>query len=100
MQVAHQYDFTIGLFDRFSSLFSAQLYCQTYIGLREIVNYEKQDYNAGAQNWDIRQDAQGRIYFANNEGLLCFDGIYWNYTPCPTGLLSAPSPLVRTTAFI
>jgi ligand-binding sensor domain-containing protein len=56
---------------------------QTYIGLREIVNYEKQRYNAGAQNWDIRQDVQGRIYFANNEGLLCFDGIYWKLYPLP-----------------
>src|SRR5688572_8727931 len=56
---------------------------QTYIALREIVNYQKQHYNAGAQNWAIRQDAQGRIYFANNEGLLCFDGIYWKLYPLP-----------------
>lgn len=54
---------------------------QSYIGLREIVNYEKQQYNAGAQNWDIRQDVQGRMYFANNEGLLSFDGIYWKLYP-------------------
>jgi DNA-binding CsgD family transcriptional regulator len=56
---------------------------QTYLGLRETINFEKQDYNAGAQNWDIRQDAQGRIYFANNEGLLTFDGIYWKLYPLP-----------------
>ncbi len=56
---------------------------QTYIGLREIINYEKQRYNAGSQNWDIRQDAQGRIYFANNEGLLSFDGTYWKLYPLP-----------------
>src|SRR5688572_5521666 len=56
---------------------------QTYIALREIVNYQKQHYNAGAQNWAIRQDAQGRIYFANNEGLLSFDGIYWKLYPLP-----------------
>ncbi len=56
---------------------------QTYIGLREIVSYEKQQYNAGAQNWAIRQDAQGRVYFANNEGLLSFDGIYWKLYPLP-----------------
>lgn len=56
---------------------------QSYIGLREIISYAKQDYNAGAQNWDIRQDVQGRIYFANNEGLLCFDGIYWKLYPLP-----------------
>jgi ligand-binding sensor domain-containing protein len=56
---------------------------QTYLGLRETINFEKQHYNAGAQNWDIRQDAQGRIYFANNEGLLTFDGIYWKLYPLP-----------------
>lgn len=60
-----------------------RLSAQTYIGLREVVNYEKLQYNAGAQNWDIRQDVQGRIYFANNEGLLCFDGIYWKLYPLP-----------------
>src|SRR5258705_3775172 len=54
---------------------------QSYIGLREIISYEKQQYNAGSQNWDIRQDVQGRIYFANNEGLLSFDGIYWKLYP-------------------
>ena len=62
------------------SLFST---AQSYIGLREIINYEKINYNAGAQNWDIRQDKQGRIYFANNEGLLSFDGIYWKLYPLP-----------------
>lgn len=59
------------------------LQAQTYIGLREIVNYEKQQYNAGSQNWDIRQDVQGRMYFANNEGLLTFDGVYWKLFPLP-----------------
>jgi ligand-binding sensor domain-containing protein/DNA-binding CsgD family transcriptional regulator len=54
---------------------------QNYIGLREIASYEKQQYNAGAQNWDIRQDARGILYFANNEGLLSFDGTYWKLYP-------------------
>ena len=56
---------------------------QSTIGLREILNYEKQRYNAGAQNWDIGQDVQGRVYFANNEGLLSFDGTYWKLYPLP-----------------
>ncbi len=42
---------------------------QNTIGLPEIINYSKNQYNAGAQNWDIRQDKQGVIYLANNEGL-------------------------------
>src|SRR6187200_330779 len=63
--------------------FSLISMAQSYIGLREIINYEKLNYNAGAQNWDIKQDKQGRIYFANNEGLLSFDGIYWKLYPLP-----------------
>jgi ligand-binding sensor domain-containing protein/DNA-binding CsgD family transcriptional regulator len=65
------------------ALVSSKTMAQSYIGLRELINYEKLEYNAGAQNWDIRQDKQGRIYFANNEGLLCFDGIYWKLYPLP-----------------
>jgi len=61
----------------------AAVVAQGTIGLREVVSYEKQTYNAGAQNWDIRQDVQGRVYFANNEGLLSFDGIYWKLYPLP-----------------
>ncbi len=56
---------------------------QGTVGLREVINYEKLTYNAGAQNWAIRQDIQGRMYFANNEGLLCFDGTYWKLYPLP-----------------
>ncbi|RYY30335.1 MAG: transcriptional regulator [Chitinophagaceae bacterium] len=56
---------------------------QSYIGLRQIRNFEKQDYNGGSQNWNIRQDQNGILYFANNEGLLTYDGIYWTLFPLP-----------------
>jgi ligand-binding sensor domain-containing protein/DNA-binding CsgD family transcriptional regulator len=56
---------------------------QAYIGQRKTVNYDKSQYNAGTQNWKIRQDAQGRMYFANNEGVLVFDGAYWQLYPLP-----------------
>ncbi len=56
---------------------------QAHIGQREIINYRKGQYNAGTQNWKIRQDEQGRMYFANNEGLLVFDGINWQLYPLP-----------------
>lgn len=39
------------------------------------------EYNAGMQNLEIEQDNRGFIYFANNFGLLEFDGSTWqNYT--------------------
>lgn len=56
---------------------------QNTIGLPEVVNYTKQAYHAGTQNWAIRQDRNGIMYFANNEGLLTFDGVYWRTYPLP-----------------
>jgi ligand-binding sensor domain-containing protein/DNA-binding CsgD family transcriptional regulator len=57
--------------------------CQNTIGLPEIINYPKHTYKAGTQNWDICQDENGLLYFANNEGLLSFDGTYWRIYPLP-----------------
>jgi ligand-binding sensor domain-containing protein/DNA-binding CsgD family transcriptional regulator len=59
------------------------VYGQNTIGLPDVVNYSKQVYSAGLQNWDIKQDRNGIIYLANNEGLLSFDGKNWNLYPLP-----------------
>lgn len=56
---------------------------QNTIGLPAVINYSKQSYNAGLQSWDMKQDKNGIIYIANNEGLLSFDGRYWNLYPLP-----------------
>ncbi|MEM6725715.1 MAG: triple tyrosine motif-containing protein, partial [Bacteroidota bacterium] len=40
-------------------------------------------YQAGTQNWDFEQDSLGRIYVANNEGVLVFDGTFWKLNPLP-----------------
>ena len=47
------------------------------IGTPPIINYSKKEYNAATQNWDISQDKKGVMYFANNGGLLIFDGVRW-----------------------
>jgi ligand-binding sensor domain-containing protein/DNA-binding CsgD family transcriptional regulator len=47
------------------------------IGTPSIVNYTKLEYNGGTQNWDISQDKNGFMYFANNNGILRFDGSAW-----------------------
>ncbi len=64
-------------------LLPLSIFGQNTIGLPDIINYNKQVYAAGLQNWDITQDTNGIIYFANNEGLLSFDGKYWNLFPLP-----------------
>lgn len=56
---------------------------QNTIGLPDIVNFGKHGYNAGTSNRGIVQDKNGVIYFANNEGLLSFDGTYWKIFPLP-----------------
>jgi ligand-binding sensor domain-containing protein/DNA-binding CsgD family transcriptional regulator len=65
------------------TLCCAPAFCQNTIALPEVVNYSKQLYKAGTQNWDICQDNNGLLYFANNEGLLSFDGAYWRLYPLP-----------------
>lgn len=47
------------------------------IGLPNTINYKRIAYKGGTQNWDIDQDKNGNIYFANNEGLLQFNGTTW-----------------------
>ena len=64
-------------------LLPLEILAQNTIAFPDIVNFPKQIYKAGLQNWDIKQDKFGKMYFANNEGLLCFDGKYWNNYPLP-----------------
>jgi ligand-binding sensor domain-containing protein/DNA-binding CsgD family transcriptional regulator/preprotein translocase subunit YajC len=59
------------------------LRAQNPIGLPQIVNYSNTTYKGGIQNWDIQQDKSGIMYFANNEGLLTFNGRYWKLYPLP-----------------
>jgi len=47
------------------------------IGTPQIINYSRLVYQAGTQNWGISQDQYGFMYFANNEGVLIFDGFHW-----------------------
>ena len=44
-----------------------------------VKNYNKEDYNAKAQNWSIAQSSSGNIWFANS-GILEFDGKDWELT--------------------
>ncbi|HEX8015367.1 MAG TPA: triple tyrosine motif-containing protein [Flavobacterium sp.] len=51
--------------------------------LPPIVKYPSTLYSAGNQSWMISQDEQNRIYFANNEGLLEYNGTNWELYPTP-----------------
>lgn len=44
-------------------------------------NFTATKYNSGTQNWCITQSNDGRMLFANNSGLLEFDGDQWTSKP-------------------
>jgi len=51
--------------------------------LPPIVKYPSTVYGAGNQSWMISQDEQNRMYFANNDGLLEYNGTNWELYPTP-----------------
>jgi len=55
-------------------------FCQE---LPPIVKYSPATYAAGNQNWMIDQDSNYFMFFANNEGLLEFNGSNWTLYPSP-----------------
>lgn len=42
-----------------------------------ITNFTPSNYGASDQNWSITQDSLGRIFVANLNGVLMYDGKYW-----------------------
>jgi len=51
--------------------------------LPPIIKFSPGNYSAGNQNWMISQDNSRFMYFANNEGLLEYNGMAWNLYPSP-----------------
>jgi len=43
-----------------------------------VKNFTKEIHGGGTQTWSITQSPSGIMYFANNDGLLEFDGGQWN----------------------
>lgn len=62
---------------------TAQANAASNLGQLHVRNYSRKTYGGGTQNWDISQDSSGRLYFANNDGLLTYDGTYWELYPLP-----------------
>jgi ligand-binding sensor domain-containing protein/DNA-binding CsgD family transcriptional regulator len=58
------------------------------IGIPFIRNFPKREYKAGTQNWSIAQDQRGFMYFANNEGLVVFDGVVWHLYKMPNSSIT------------
>jgi len=64
-------------------LVSATLSAQQTIGLPAIANYDRTVYKGNGQTYDVSMDKYGILYFANNEGLITFNGSNWRLLPVP-----------------
>ncbi len=60
----------------------AAAYAQS-LGTPYIQNFPKATYASGNQNWSVTQDSKGIMYFGNAEGLLVYDGRYWQQYSLP-----------------
>jgi len=67
----------------FSVVFFWGISCfsQFSIGQNEVISFTRNQYKAGTQNWAMAQDRNNRLYIANNEGLLVYDGTNWQAYP-------------------
>ncbi len=48
-------------------------------------NFTREIYKSGSQNWEIAQSESNSMYFANNSGLLEYDGKNWITYPIKNG---------------
>ena len=53
--------------------------------LSPIQSFSPDQYNAANQNWDITQSDENDIFFANNDGLLKYNGSRWTTYFSPNG---------------
>ncbi|HEX8609011.1 MAG TPA: transcriptional regulator, partial [Pedobacter sp.] len=53
------------------------------VGVPYVQNYLKSEYLSGNQNWAVAKDDKGVMYFGNAEGLLTYDGGYWQLYKMP-----------------
>ncbi|SDG97749.1 helix-turn-helix and ligand-binding sensor domain-containing protein [Winogradskyella thalassocola] len=64
----------------FLIVFSSDCYSQFSPNIH---NFTLAEYKAGNQNWDISRADNGKVYVANNSGLLEYDGLVWKFHQLP-----------------
>lgn len=72
-------------FTRFITLFvlTCLALAASAAGFVPVRNFGSGIYGSGAQNWECVQDSVGRLYVANRDGLLTFDGSRWRRYTLP-----------------
>ncbi len=57
------------------------------VGVPKIQNFLKREYGGATQSWAVAKDSRGFMYFANNDGLLEYDGNNWKTYQLPANIL-------------
>lgn len=57
------------------------------LGTPPVFSFSKKDTHGGTQTWDIEDDGMGNTWFANNAGVLRFDGSSWQLYVLPSGTI-------------
>ena len=64
------------------------LFASTALGAESgyplITLFRQEQHKGGTQNFDVSRDLRGRLYVANVEGLLVYDGAWWTRVELPT----------------
>lgn len=63
------------------SFFSLHAIAQNNIG--NVISFNKKNYHGARQNWGLSTKHDGTVFFANHQGLLCFDGTNWKLNHLP-----------------
>jgi ligand-binding sensor domain-containing protein/DNA-binding CsgD family transcriptional regulator len=74
------------------------------IGVPYVQNFPKSIYLSGNQNWAIAKDKHGIMYFGNAQGLLTYDGKYWQEHAMPNrqivrAVAAGPNEVIYTGSF-
>jgi len=69
------------------------------LGLPSIINYEKHDYDSGSENWGISFQGN-KTLFANQAGLLVYNGSHWNTYITPLNTILRSITVVNDTIWI
>ena len=58
-----------------------------HIGIPNTLNFHPSEINIGTQTWMIDFSKEGMAYFANNDGVVEFDGKRWSKYPLPGNII-------------
>lgn len=80
-------------------LFSCLTFHSTAQEIPPVSRYSPAQYKAGNQNWMIDQDENGWMYFANNDGLLTYNGAQWSTYSSPNNSIMRSVKVIEDRIF-